>query len=87
MDLSVFGILWALVERACIVLIVFTLLFHIKSFSGMPTGKLNCLDHAILAVIFGVLAIYGTYSGLPTSGAIANIRNMGPMMAQGLGLS
>jgi sigma-B regulation protein RsbU (phosphoserine phosphatase) len=35
----------------------------------------------IFAVIFGLLAIYGTTSGVQTSGAIVNIRNLGPMMA------
>jgi sigma-B regulation protein RsbU (phosphoserine phosphatase) len=36
-------------------------------------------------VIFGALAVYGTYSGVQTSGAIANIRNLGPMIAGFLG--
>jgi phosphoserine phosphatase RsbU/P len=80
MDLSVFGILWALIERACLVLVVFLVLFHFKFFKRMAERKLNALDQLVLAALFGGFALYGTYSGIQTSGAIANIRNIGPMM-------
>jgi sigma-B regulation protein RsbU (phosphoserine phosphatase) len=80
MDFSVFGILWALIERACLLLVVFLVLFHIKFFKRMAEQKLNVLDQFILAVLFGCFALYGTYSGIQTSGAIANIRNVGPIM-------
>ena len=85
MDMSVFGILWALIERACLVLVIFVLLFHIKFFKRMLTAKTTVLDQILLSVIFGAFAIYGTYSGVTTSGAIANIRNLGPMMGGLLG--
>ncbi len=85
MDLSVFGILWALIERACLVLVVFLLLFHLKFFKRMVEQKLNILDQLILSVLFGCFALYGTYSGIQTSGAIANIRNVGPVMGGLLG--
>jgi len=85
MDLSVFGILWALIERACLVLVVFLLLFHLKFFKRMVEQKLNTLDQLILSVLFGCFALYGTYSGIQTSGAIANIRNVGPVMGGLLG--
>jgi phosphoserine phosphatase RsbU/P len=85
MDLSTFGILWALIERTCLVLVAFALLFHIKYFSRMLAGKTTILDQVVLAIIFGVIGIYGTYSGVSTSGAIANIRNLGPMMGGLLG--
>jgi phosphoserine phosphatase RsbU/P len=80
MDLSIFGILWALIERACLALIVFVLLFHIKYFRKMLEGNGSVIHQIILAVVFGMMAIYGTYSGVATSGAIANIRNLGPMI-------
>jgi sigma-B regulation protein RsbU (phosphoserine phosphatase) len=80
MDFSIFGILWALIERACLILVVFLVLFHIKFFKRMTEQNLNLLDQFILAVLFGCFALYGTYSGIQTSGAIANIRNVGPIM-------
>jgi sigma-B regulation protein RsbU (phosphoserine phosphatase) len=85
MDLSVFGILWALIERACLVLVIFLLLFHIKFFKRMAEQKISMLDQLVLAVLFGCVALYGTYSGIQTSGAIANIRNIGPIMGGLLG--
>lgn len=80
MDLSVFGILSSLFEKASLIIVVFFLLFQIKFFRHMLDKKLNAVEQLILAVIFGIFAIYGTYSGVQTSGAIANIRNLGPMM-------
>jgi sigma-B regulation protein RsbU (phosphoserine phosphatase) len=81
MDLSNFGLLLGMVEKACLVIIVFYLLSYTGLFQGVFSQKLNAGTKVIMAVIFGVLAIYGTYSGIQTSGAIANIRNLGPMMA------
>jgi len=85
MDLSVFPILFSLFEKVALVIVVFYLLFQIKYFHRMLTGKINVLGQVLLAIIFGLLAIYGTYSGVQTSGAIANIRNLGPMMAGFIG--
>jgi sigma-B regulation protein RsbU (phosphoserine phosphatase) len=85
MDFSVFGILWALIERACLVLVIFLVLFHLKFFKRMASQKLNVLDQLVLAVLFAFFALYGTYSGIQTSGAIANIRNVGPIMGGLLG--
>jgi len=85
MDLSIWSILLRLLEQACLVIVVFYLLFQIKFFRRMLEGKPNLLDQLILAVIFGALAVYGTYSGVQTSGAIANIRNLGPMIGGFLG--
>ena len=85
MDLSVLGILLSLLAQACLVAVTFYLLFQIKFFQRMLAGKPNLLDQAVLAIIFGALAVYGTYSGVQTSGAIANIRNLGPMVGGFLG--
>ena len=85
MDLSIFGILWALIERACLMLVLFMLIFHIKFFKRMLDHKMNWADQLVLAAVFGILSIYGTYSGVQTTGAIANIRNLGPMLGGLLG--
>ena len=85
MDTSVFGILWSLLEDASLVLVVFLLLFHIGFFKRMLSRSLTVVDQVVLAIIFGLLAIYGTYTGVATSGAIANIRNLGPMIGGLLG--
>lgn len=78
--MSGFGILFSLIEKAGLVIVIFYLLFQIKFFRRMLDKKMNVLDQLVLAVVFGIFAIYGTCSGVQTSGAIANIRNLGPMM-------
>lgn len=81
MDMSSLGLLLGLVEKACLVIVVVYLLSRTKLFDSVLDRKTNAKTQIILAVIFGILAIYGTYSGIKTSGAIANIRNLGPMIA------
>jgi sigma-B regulation protein RsbU (phosphoserine phosphatase) len=78
MDLS---LLLGLVEKACLVIVIVYLLSRTKLFDSVLNGKMNTTTQVVLAIIFGILAIYGTYSGIQTSGAIANIRNLGPMIA------
>ena len=80
MDISILSILWALIEKACVALMIFVLLFHINFFKRMLTDRMTVVHQVLLSIIFGAFAIYGTYSGVATSGAIANIRNIGPMM-------
>jgi len=44
--------------------------------------KKNKLAHAVLtAVVFGILAIYGTVSAIEINGALANTRNLAPLYA------
>lgn len=85
MDASSFELLLGLIEKACLVLIVIYLLSRTKLFNSIVSRNLNTRTQIILIIIFGALAIYGTYSGVKTTGAIANIRNLGPMIAGLLG--
>jgi len=43
--------------------------------------KMSIYDKLIFSVIFGVLGIIGTYSGIPVNGAIANSRSIGVIIA------
>jgi sigma-B regulation protein RsbU (phosphoserine phosphatase) len=74
------GLLLGLIEKACLVIVIFYLLTCTRLFDLIAAKRLNATAQAI-AIIFGLLAIYGTYSGIYTSGAIANIRNLSPMIA------
>ena len=81
MDISNLNLLIGLIEKACLVLIVVYLMSRTRLFDSVVTRNLNTRTQIILVIIFGILAIYGTYSGVETTGAIANIRNLGPMIA------
>jgi sigma-B regulation protein RsbU (phosphoserine phosphatase) len=80
MDFSWFTLSFGLVEKACLVLIAVYLLIRTGWLTSLLDKKSSFFSQIILAVLFGLFALYGTYSGIKTSGAIANIRNLGPMM-------
>jgi sigma-B regulation protein RsbU (phosphoserine phosphatase) len=79
------GLFLGLLEKACLVIIIFYILTCTRLFDLIATKKLNATAQLAIAIIFGLLAIYGTYSGVYTSGAIANIRNLAPMIAGFIG--
>ncbi|MGC9444573.1 MAG: LytS/YhcK type 5TM receptor domain-containing protein [Candidatus Methanospirareceae archaeon] len=47
--------------------------------------QFTLLNRAVFILIFGALAIFATYAGIPVPGAIANVRDLGPMIAGLLG--
>lgn len=83
--MDVLKILISLVAQACFISVVLLMIFHIRYFQRMLSGKISALDLVVLSLIFGAIAIFGTYNGVTTSGAIANIRNVGPMIGGLLG--
>jgi sigma-B regulation protein RsbU (phosphoserine phosphatase) len=44
-------------------------------------GRSTVKTTAILSVVFGIVSIYGTISGVEVLGAIINVRDLGPMVA------
>jgi sigma-B regulation protein RsbU (phosphoserine phosphatase) len=42
-------------------------------------------NRTVFILVFGALAIFATYAGIPVPGAIANVRDLGPMIAGLLG--
>lgn len=85
MDTTILFLVFSLVEKACLVIVVFCLLSYARFFIPVLRNKPTVWNQVVLAVVFGILAIYGTYSGVKTTGAIANIRNLGPMLGGFLG--
>lgn len=81
MDISDLNLLLGLIEKACLVLIIVYLMSRTGFFDSVVKRNLNTGTQIILIIIFGALAVYSTYSGVKTTGAIANIRNLAPMIA------
>jgi len=53
-----------------------------KTFRRVLVKKATRRDTLIMVLIFGAFSIFGTYAGIPLpSGAISNIRDLGPMVA------
>lgn len=44
-------------------------------------GKMALIDKIVFSIVFGLLGIVGTYSGIPVNGAIANSRSIGVIVA------
>lgn len=74
-----------LMERMALVMLIVYLLSKLRLFKKVIRSEGTIRDVAGIVIIFSLLSIYGTLRGIPVSGAIANIRDLGPMMAGLLG--
>ncbi|MEI6796126.1 MAG: LytS/YhcK type 5TM receptor domain-containing protein [Methanomassiliicoccales archaeon] len=70
-----------LIEMICVVIVVAYLLTRTALFREVLKGKVTLRSGIILAILFGLLSIFGTYSGLDILGAKVNVRDLGPMIA------
>jgi class 3 adenylate cyclase len=82
MDASVSDILIDLIGTACVVLVFAYVLTRTGFFTEILDKQFNFKNQAVLILLFGAMSIFGTYGGIKLpSGAIANIRDLGPMVA------
>jgi sigma-B regulation protein RsbU (phosphoserine phosphatase) len=82
MDISIANILIDLIKTACVVIAFAYVVTRSGFFTEVLDKKLSFKNQALLILLFGGLSIFGTYGGLQLpSGAIANIRDLGPMVA------
>lgn len=81
MDPLNFTIINDLVAKVCVVIVLAYLVTRLKSFQEVLDGKLTIKNQLILILIFGAIGIYSTYSGFSVAGAIANTRDLAPMIA------
>jgi sigma-B regulation protein RsbU (phosphoserine phosphatase) len=80
--MSVADILIDLIETACVVVAFAYVVTRTGFFAEILDKKLTFKNQAYLVLLFGARSIFGTYGGLQLpSGAIANIRDLGPMVA------
>jgi sigma-B regulation protein RsbU (phosphoserine phosphatase) len=82
MDVSIGEILLDLIKTTCVVIAFAYVVTRAGFFIEILDKKFNWKNQLIIILLFGALSIFGTYGGiiLP-SGAIANIRDLGPMVA------
>ena len=81
MEPSFFKILLVLVEKICLVIVIAYLITRTKQFNNTIEKQPTFWDSLVLILVFGGFSIYGTYSGIRIFGAIANTRDLGPMIA------
>lgn len=82
MDISVADILIDLVKTACVVIVFAYVVTRTRFFTEILDKHFSFKNQIILVLLFGALSIFGTYGGIRLpSGAIGNIRDLGPMVA------
>jgi len=82
MDVTVPDLLVDLVEKVCVVVVVAYLVTRSRFFDQIAEKRLDLKAKLFLIIVFGAFSIFGTASGIELpSGAIANIRDLGPMIA------
>jgi serine phosphatase RsbU (regulator of sigma subunit) len=74
-------LLLLLVEKICVVIVVAYLITRTKHFHNLINKQPTFRDRLILILAFGGFSIYGTHSGMKIFGAIANTRDLAPMIA------
>ncbi len=80
--MSITDLILDLVAKVCVVLVFIYLVTRTRYFTGILDKQFNIKNQIVLILIFGIFAIYSTYTGIKLpSGAIANIRDLGPIVA------
>ncbi len=82
MGVSVATMLIDLIKTAAVVVVFAYIVTRTKFFADLLNKLFNLKSQIIIILLFGGLSIFGTYGGITLpSGAIANIRDLGPMVA------
>ena len=78
---TVFETLIALVELMAVIAVVAYLVSRTNWFFDLCNRKITSRNGFLIVGIFGAMSILGNYSGVEIQGAIANVRDLGPMVA------
>ncbi len=71
-----------LVGKICVILVFAYVITRTRYFAQVLDKRFDVRNRAILILAFGAFSVFGTYSGIELpSGAIANIRDLAPMIA------
>ena len=81
MEVSVADILIDLIGTACVVIVFAYVLTRTRFFTEILDKQFSFKNQIVLILLFGAVSIFGTYGGIRLpSGAIANIRDLSPMV-------
>ncbi len=78
---SVIDLLVVLIQMICVVVVVAYVVTRAGLFREALHGKVTWKGGLMMVLLFGLLSIFGTYSGINIMGAQANVRDLGPMIA------
>lgn len=69
-----------LFQSMCVVVLAAYMITRSRYFAAVTSGDGSWTDRAVLTLFFGLLSIYGSIMGIGFSGAILNIRDLGPIV-------
>jgi len=82
---NILQLLVTLIKNMSVIIVLAYVLTRSSLFASIPAGKLHLKNKLYLTFIFALFSLYGTLSGIQILGGIANIRDLGPMIAGLLG--
>lgn len=82
---EIVDLLITLIKNMSVIIVLAYIITRSRYFSEVLKGRLDIKNRLSLVIIFGLFSIYGTLSGMQLIGGIANIRDLGPMIAGLLG--
>jgi len=82
---TIFDTLIELVKLMAVIAIVAYVVTRTSWFFEVCNRRINVRSGIFMVGVFGALSIFGNYSGVEILGAIANVRDLGPMIAGLLG--
>ncbi|OPY39139.1 MAG: Stage II sporulation protein E (SpoIIE) [Methanoregula sp. PtaU1.Bin051] len=70
-----------LLQMSCVIVVIAYLVSRSRYFAEVLEGRPSIKTQFVLTLVFGIVSIYGTVSGVEVLGAIINVRDLGPMVA------
>jgi phosphoserine phosphatase RsbU/P len=70
-----------LFQMICVIIVFAYLFTRSRYFLEILEKRPSLKTQAILVVVFGLLSVYGTISGVSLYGAVLNVRDLGPIIA------
>jgi len=78
---SIVDMLVVLIEMICVVVVAAYVVTRTDHFRDALKGSVSWRAGLLMVLLFGLLSIFGTYSGIEILGAKVNVRDLGPMIA------
>jgi len=81
MDIALLATTLTLIQMSAVIVVIAYLVSRSRYFAEVLEGRPSLKTQVILTIVFGLISIYGTISGVEIFGAIVNVRDLGPMVA------
>ena len=81
MDTAIFQSIITLFQMICVIIVFAYLFTRSRYFVEVFEKRATFRTKIILLIIFGLLSVYGSISGINLSGAVLNVHDLGPIIA------